>query len=94
MTLTQLFGHWFAFLRDNLVARRATLVTKSDTVNDPAGEGWIVVLTTAGTVRCLPAANPEGSTIDLELDVNQVLPLRVRRVYNTGTDAVGVYLIN
>jgi len=94
MNLTQLFGHWFAFLRDNLVARRATLVTKSDTVNDPAGEGWIVVLTTAGIVRCLPAANPEGAYIDLTLDINQVLPIRVKRVYNSTTTAVGVYLIN
>ena len=94
MSLEQLFSKLFSGLRDSLVGRRVTLVTKSDTVDDPAGEGWLVVLTTAGVVRCLPAANPEGSTIDITLDVNQVLPIRVKRVYNTATAAVGVYLIN
>lgn len=94
MNLEQQFSKLFSFLRDSLVGRTVVEATKSDTVNDPAGEGWVVVLTTAGTVRCLPAGNPEGSTIDLALEVNQVLPIRVKRVYNTGTDAVGVYLIN
>jgi len=93
MNLEQLFGKWFAFLRDGLTGRMVLPATKSDIANDPFGEGWIIVLTTAGTVRCLPAGNPEGSTVDLVLKVNEIIPCKVKRVYSTGTDAVGVYLI-
>lgn len=92
MNLSQLFGHWFAFLRDNLVARRVILATQSDTVDDPAGEGWIMTLVD-GTVTVLPAGNPEGATIALPLVALQVLPIRVRRVLDTGTDAIDVYIL-
>jgi len=92
MNLTQLFGHWFAFLRDNLVARRVILATQSDTVDDPAGEGWIMTLVD-GTVTVLPAANPEGKTVALPLIALQILPIRVRRVLDSGTDAIDVYIL-
>lgn len=93
MNLEQLFGKFFSFLRDNLTGRSMVAVTKSDTVDDPAGEGWVVVTGTAGIVRVLPAANPEGSYVDWTLEVNQIIPCRVKRIYNTTTDAVGIYLI-
>lgn len=92
MNLDQLFGKWFAFLRDYLTGRSMTAATKSDTVDDPAGQGWIMV-TEDATVVALPAANPEGSTVTLSLLANQVIPVRFRRVYSTGTDAVTVYII-
>ena len=43
MNLEQLFGKFFSFLRDNLTGRGMIVATKSDTVDDPAGEGWIMV---------------------------------------------------
>lgn len=92
MNLEQLFGKWFAFLRDYLTGRKMIAATKSDTVDDPAGEGWIMT-TVDATVVALPAANPEGSTVTLSLLANQIIPVRFRRVYSTGTDAVTVYLI-
>jgi len=92
MNLEQLFGKYFSFLRDGLTGRSMKLATKSDTVDDPAGEGWIMTLVNA-TVVALPAANPEGSTVTLALTAYQVLPVRFKRVYSTGTDAVSVYLI-
>ena len=93
MNLQQLFGKWFAFLRDNLTARGTTIATKSDTVDDPAGEGWIMTLVDA-TVVALPSGNSEGDTITLPLLALQVLPIKFRRVYSTGTDAVTVYILN
>ena len=92
MNLEQLFGRWFAFLRDGLTGRTMLPATKSDTVNDPLTEGWIMTLVDA-TVVALPAANPEGATVTLTLTANQVLPVKFRRVYSTGTDAVPVYII-
>jgi len=93
MNLEQLFSKLFSFLRDGLTGRRMAAVTKSDTVDDPFGEGWVIVLGTAGVVRVLPAGNPEGAYVDWTLELNQVIPCRVKRVYNSTTDAVGVYLI-
>ena len=92
MNLEQIFGKWSAFLRDNLTGRCVVTATKSDTVDDPNGEGWIMVATDA-TVVALPAENPDGDTITLSLLANQILPIRFRRVYSTGTDAVTVYII-
>lgn len=92
MTVQQLFGHYFSFLRDNLVARKVVLATKSDTTDDPAGEGWVMTLVD-GTVTVLPSANPNGSTVALPLKALQVLPIRVRRVLNLGTDAINVYIL-
>lgn len=92
MNLEQLFGKWFAFLRDGLTGRRVILATQSDTVDDPAGEGWIMTLVD-GTVTALPAGNPEGKTIALPLTALQVVPIRFKRVLDTGTDAIDVYLI-
>lgn len=92
MNLQQLFGKYFAFLRDNLVGRRMIAAAKSDTVDDPHGEGWVMTLVDA-TVVVLPAENLEGQTVPLPLKALQTVPVKIRRVLNTGTDAVTVYLI-
>lgn len=94
MNLEQLFSKLFAFLRDGLTGRGMTLATLSDTANDPAGEGWLMA-TADATVVALPAGNPEGSTVELSLLANQIIPVRFKRVYSTGTDTgVSIYIIN
>jgi len=92
MNLDQLFGKYFAFLRSGLTGRRMIAATQSDTIDDPAGEGWVITLVDA-TVVVLPAENLEGQTVTLPLKALQTIPVRVRRVLDTGTDAVTVYLI-
>ncbi len=91
MDLSTLFQKYFFFLRDAIVARRSTVATKSDTVNDPAGEGWIMVLEDA-TIVALPSGNA-SDTLTLPLKALQILPIRFKRVLDTGTDAVDVYIL-
>lgn len=90
--LGKLFQKFFYFLRDALVGRSMRVATKSDTVDDPLGEGWVIVLVDA-TVKVLPTKNPDDEPITLTLKAMQVLPLRIRRVYLTGTDDVTVYIM-
>lgn len=92
MNLEQLFGKWFAFLRDSLNGRTMIVAVKSDTVDDPAGEGWIMVTQNA-TVKALPAGNPGANPVTLSLLANQIIPVKFRRVYESGTDPVTVYII-
>jgi hypothetical protein len=91
MELTTLFQKYFTFLRDSIVARKATVATKSDTVNDPAGEGWIMVLEDA-TIVALPSGNAT-ETLTLPLKALQILPIRFKRILVAGTDDVDVYIL-
>lgn len=53
----------------------------------------ILVTGHGGWVRALPCANPEGHDIRLEIASGGYFPCKVRRVYETGTTATGLYAI-
>lgn len=76
-------------LKDSLTYRNCVLVTPSDTDLLPY-EGRVIVLTTAGTVKVATSA---GDVVTLTLGVNEVLPLIVKKVFNTGTNAAGIYIL-
>ena len=76
-------------LKDSLTYRSCILVTPSDTDLLPY-EGRVVVLTTAGTVKVATSA---GDVVTLTLAVNEILPLIVKKVFNTGTNAAGIYIL-
>lgn len=64
-------------------------VTPSDTENLEK-EGRVIVLTTAGTVKVMTSG---GQIVTFNLALKEVLPISVKRVFDTGTSAVGIYLI-
>jgi len=89
MNWEQLFSKYFAFLRDSIVARGCVLAAKSDTVN-LAREGYVIVLGAAGDVKVLTS---EENIVTLPLLPKEVIPLRVKRVFSTGTTATDVYIM-
>jgi hypothetical protein len=73
----------------------AKVVAKSDTVNltdyGGAERAMYIFVGTAGTVRCLPAA--DTTTVDVVLPDGGYVPFAVIRVYNTGTTATNMLAV-
>ncbi len=89
MNLEQLFNKKFAFLRDSLIARSCKLITPSDT-ELLSGEGFIMVLGDSGNVKVQTSA---GDIVTISLDTKEIIPLVVKKVFSTGTDATNIYLL-
>ncbi len=89
MNLEQLLDKKFSFLRDALVARSCKLAVKSDTDNLPY-EGLVIVLGTAGDVKVLTSAD---DIVTINLEPKEVIPLTVKRVFDTGTTATNIYIL-
>lgn len=68
-------------------------VVKSNTVDIPGMSGWIVLRATAGVVTVIPEGNGDSQTVTWTLAVNEITPVKVRRVMVTGTDAIVVNVI-
>ncbi len=73
-----------------IAATHAYYVTLSDSVDLPVS-GYIFPTLKAGTVKVTPI---NGDDITLTLEVNELIPVAVRRVWSTGTDAdLGIVVI-
>jgi hypothetical protein len=67
--------------------RTAVTLTKSDTVDEALYPKQTMVLS-AGNIVCLPLKNVEGNFLTFTgVIAGQILPIRVRRINNTGTTA-------
>jgi hypothetical protein len=89
MNLEQLLDKKLSELKSATLATNCIAVTPSDTV-DLFREGKIIVLTTAGNVKVLTSG---GQIVTLTLALKEVLPISIKRVFNTDTTAVGIYVI-
>jgi hypothetical protein len=89
MNLEQLLNRKFAFLRDSLVTRSCKLVTPSDT-EDLQYEGFIIVLGVAGDVKVQTSS---GDIVTLPLETKEIIPLVIKKVFSTGTDATNIYVL-
>lgn len=66
-------------------------VTKSDTVNDPAGPFAGLLATATGTVICTPCDGPQrASSISIPVVAGQYLRFPVKRVWAASSDVVGL----
>lgn len=74
-------------------ASRAAAVTPHNT-SDLAIYAKALLVSVAGTLRFLPAANADGDTVDVNVVVGQVVPLLTRRVLQTGTTATVIALFD
>lgn len=70
--------------------RRATAVTKSDSVDDPAGPGVLYVVT-AGNVKFTCVDDLDAAALTLAVTAGQEIPFVVRKVWATGTTAGVVF---
>ena len=68
-------------------------VVKSDTIDISSGSGWIVLRETAGTIVVIPEGNSDSQTVTWTLAINEIIPVKVRRVLVTGSDAISVNVI-
>lgn len=89
MNLEQLLDKKFSFLASSLVYNHCKEVTTSDTDLLPK-EGFLLVLTTAGNIKVQTAG---GDIVTIPYPKGELLPIKVKRVFNTDTDAVGIYLV-
>lgn len=76
-------------LKESLVFRSCSLVTPSDSNYLPY-EGRVIVLGTAGTVKVVTSI---GEVITLDLAKKEILPIIVKKVFDTGTSAEGIYIL-
>jgi hypothetical protein len=69
-------------------------VTKSDTVNDPAGPFAGLLMTAVGTLK-VDLIDGSTLTFGTETVINKIFPYAVRKVWSTGTGAtvVGLYAL-
>lgn len=68
-------------------------VTKSDSVNDPAGPFAGLLATAAGTVICTPCDGPNAqanTSISIPVIAGQYLHFPVKRVWAASSDVVGL----
>jgi hypothetical protein len=73
-----------------IAATHAYNVTPSDVTDLPVS-GYIFPTLKAGTVTVTPI---NGDNLTLTLEVNELIPIAVRRVWSTGTDAdLGIVVI-
>jgi len=64
-------------------------ITPSDII-EFTDSGFIYVMGTAGTVRFLTEKNDD---VTLTFEKKELIPLRVKKVFATGTNATGIYLM-
>lgn len=76
-------------LKDSLVYRSCKTITPSDT-DDLEYEGKPIAVTTAGTIKVLTSF---GDIATFTVALNEVIPVIVRRVFNTGTSAAGICIL-
>jgi hypothetical protein len=89
MDLEQLLERKFTELKSATSAANCVPITPSDTQNLNK-EGRIIVLTTAGTVKVITSGD---QIVTFNLSLKEVLPISVKKVFDTGTTAVGIHLI-
>lgn len=76
-------------LKDSLVYRSCKPITPSDTANLEY-EGHPIAVTTAGTVKVVTSF---GDIVTFTVALNEVIPVIVRKVFDTGTSATGICIL-
>lgn len=76
-------------MANKLTGRSLALVTPSDVSLLPA-EGFIYIIGTAGNVKVLTVSDEE---VIIPMEVKELIPLRVKKIFSTGTTATEIYLL-
>lgn len=76
-------------LKDSLVYRSCKPITPSDTDNLEY-EGKPIAVTTAGTIKVVTSF---GDIVTFTVALNEVIPVIVRKVFDTGTSATGICIL-
>ena len=87
-----LTGKFTGQILDRLTLRDVREVTQSDTAF--CKEGYVVLLDAADDGLVVKVQTVGGGIISLTLGLNEVFPVLVKKVFDTGTTAAKVYLCN
>lgn len=69
-------------------AEHAQAITPSDTADTFVSRG--VMAATAGVIRVTLAGMADGTSVNLTVAATLIYPLRIKRIWATGTTATGV----